>query len=148
MGSHTPLHVYNLFLNPHDDTMFYWWCDFFFSLILKIMLFMSYADMHTHSEEQVNEIDLRVCLCRRLTTKTRWSSASSVFISSCLFCLAHLICWLHRCFITRQKIIIQLSLSLSVQLWRHFVIELLGHTNRDDFTPCGRTSWWIPQTAF
>lgn len=43
----------------------------FFSLILKIMLFMSYADMHTHSEEQVNEIDLRVCLRRRLATKTR-----------------------------------------------------------------------------
>lgn len=40
---------------------------------------MSYADMHTHSEEQVNEIDLRVCLHRRLATKTRWSSASSVF---------------------------------------------------------------------
>lgn len=103
MGLHTPLHVCNLFLNPHDDTMFYGWCDFFFSLILKIMLFMSHADMHTHSEEQVNEIDLRVCLRRRLATKTRWSSASSVFIFSCLFCLAHLICWLHRCFITSQK---------------------------------------------
>lgn len=65
MGLHTPLHVCNLFLNPHDDTMFYGWCDFFFlSHIKNNAVYVSCRHAHT------------------LRGASKWNRFTSVFTSS------------------------------------------------------------------